>query len=150
MRKNTKLNKAPHLVDIEQKWSKTTKPPVEIERILTYKKSEVMKIPSTIPEILNESFNELDLDVMAKRMMEHNANMNKRVQTKLASFSKSTKSDMEERMHFLRRTDRIDCRANGIGSKGGHIAREMKSPGPTNGHTPIGEADTYIGHFIYH
>ena len=31
--------------------------------------------------------------------------------------------------------------ATGVGSKGGHIARELKSPGPLNGHIPISPKD---------
>ena len=38
----------------------------------------------------------------------------------------------------------IDCRADGVGSAGGHIARLVKAPGPHNGHNEIKENEKLL------
>jgi hypothetical protein len=38
---------------------------------------------------------------------------------------------------IIQKIESIDSRRNGVGSKGGHIAREVKAPGPLNGHNTI-------------
>ena len=37
-----------------------------------------------------------------------------------------------------------DVRKSGVGSAGGHIARELSSPGPLNGHRPISAEDRFV------
>ena len=41
----------------------------------------------------------------------------------------------------LKKAEDMECLRNGIGSRGGHIARQLGAPGPTNGHTPIKDSD---------
>jgi hypothetical protein len=44
----------------------------------------------------------------------------------------------------LTKTTSADSRTNGVGSKGGHIAREYKAPGPHNGHNSIKDEERLI------
>lgn len=46
----------------------------------------------------------------------------------------------------LQRASSLDCRANGIGSRGGHIARELKSPGPLNGNFKAKKGEFFFEH----
>lgn len=43
----------------------------------------------------------------------------------------------------LRMTEENDCRRNGVGCYGGHIARLEKSPGPHNGHNSISPSERF-------
>lgn len=47
----------------------------------------------------------------------------------------------------IKQAELVDCRGTGIGSKGGHIAREFKAAGPHNGHNPINKDDIYKNPF---
>lgn len=51
------------------------------------------------------------------------------------------KSDISTLSNFIRHAEYMDCRKFGVGSHGGHIARELHAPGPHNGHLPVGEED---------
>lgn len=56
------------------------------------------------------------------------------------------KTAEENTEHLSKVLDKItfDARTHGVGSRGGHIARELKSPGPINGHSVVSDFDKFI------
>lgn len=65
---------------------------------------------------------------------------NKRTEKLLKRRLQDVKNNADKNIYILdnvlRKFSSKDCRVSGVGSVGGHIAREQKAPGPHNGHHP--------------
>ena len=55
---------------------------------------------------------------------------------KMTMIRTNTSKNIAALNNILVRVSTSDSRETGVGSRGGHIAREVKSPGPHNGHNP--------------
>lgn len=62
----------------------------------------------------------------------------------LAEFGKCTLQEVQKLTNLLNNAQTINSRLNGLGSPGGPIAREIKAPGPHNGHNPISKGDAFL------
>lgn len=62
--------------------------------------------------------------------------LEKKLVRKLKEIKKKKEITIAHLDDAVRKFSSIDARRNGIGSRGGHIAREQKDPGPHNGHFP--------------
>lgn len=60
-----------------------------------------------------------------------------RTAVSLSNLRSDTTKDVSRVHELLTTASAIDCRADGVGSAGGHIARLVKAPGPHNGHNEI-------------
>lgn len=58
------------------------------------------------------------------------------ITSKLSDIKRRTNSNILVLDNVLKNVSSNDTRCSGIGSSGGHIAREQKAPGPHNGHFP--------------
>ena len=63
--------------------------------------------------------------------------MDLRTAVSLNNFRSDTTKDISRVHGLLTVASTVDCRADGVGSAGGHIARLVKAPGPHNGHNEI-------------
>jgi hypothetical protein len=62
----------------------------------------------------------------------------------LAEFGKSTLQDVKNITNVLNHAQSVNSRLSGLGSPGGPIARQIKAPGPHNGHNPISKSDSFL------
>ena len=84
--------------------------------------------PITAQDFENESFSsKIIVDQMKGDLV---------MTRKMTLIKTSTSKNILALSNVLERVSTSDSRGNGVGSKGGHIAREAKSPGPHNGHNP--------------
>jgi len=89
--------------------------------------SKTLNIPTNFPPSIVES-NDSNFKV-------NNSSSNKQFKTNYSL--KNLTDNMEHLTGLINKVETTDSRRNGVGSSGGHIARELKARGPLNGHRPV-------------